>query len=136
MGRASLSGARERQMARWLTWVSDQRLQGWACSQCQWTFPIPSLLSDPEAKSAYDRLASAKFQDHDCVEHGMRAAESDGESFATRARRLVTRGFKPKDAADITLQEITLEHRNEPKVMAQARKDAEDFLRRVKEGTI
>ena len=136
MGRASPIGARERLMARWLTWVSDQRMQGWACSQCQWTFPIPSLLSDPEAKSAYDRLASAKFQDHNCVEHGMRAADSGVESFATRARRLVTRGFKPKDAADITLQEITLEHRNEPQVLAQARKDAEDFLRRVKEGTI
>ena len=136
MGRASPIGARERLMARWLTWVSDQRMQGWACSQCQWTFPIPSLLSDPEAKSAYDRLASAKFQDHNCVEHGMRTADSGVESFATRARRLVTRGFKPKDAADITLQEITLEHRNEPQVLAQARKDAEDFLRRVKEGTI
>jgi hypothetical protein len=124
-------------MARWLTWVSDQRMQGWACSQCQWTFPIPSLLSDPEAKSAYDRLATAKFQEHDCAEHGLRPTADTGvESFATRARKLVTRGFKPKDAADITLQEIMLEHRNEPAVMAQARRDAEDFLRRVKEGTI
>jgi len=122
-------------MARWLTWVSDQRLQGWACSQCQWTFPVPSLLSDPDAKSAYDRLAAAKFQDHDCTDHGLQN-ESVGESFAVRARRLVTRGFKPKDAAEITLQEITLEHRNEPRVLERAKADAEEFLRRVKEGTI
>ncbi len=48
---------------RSLTWVSDKHLTGWACSACEWTFPLPSLLSDPEAKKAYDRLASASFKD-------------------------------------------------------------------------
>jgi hypothetical protein len=103
--------------ARWLTWVSDPRRQGWACSQCEWHFPVPSLLADPDAKSAYDRLAATKFQDHDCAEHGQPAAPTVGASFAHRARNLVLRGFKPKDAADITLQEIMLEHRNDPKMM-------------------
>ncbi len=59
-------------MGRWLTWVSHQRLTGWACSQCGWTFPVPALLTDKDAKSAYDRLASSKFQDHDCAVHGPR----------------------------------------------------------------
>ena len=123
-------------IARWLTWVSDQRRQGWACSQCEWHFPVPSLLSDPDAKSAYDRLAAAKFQDHDCAVHPQSAAPAVNDSFAQRARSLVLRGFKPKDAADITLQEILLEHRNDPKMMVQARADAEDFLRRVRDGLI
>src|SRR5206468_5306871 len=29
-----------RTMARCLSWVSHQRLTGWACSQCGWTFPV------------------------------------------------------------------------------------------------
>ena len=123
-------------MGRWLTWVSDQRLQGWACSQCDWTFPIPSLLTDPEAKSAYDRLASTKFREHDCGAHGQRTITPAHESFAERARKLVVRGFKPKDAAEITVEEILLEHRHEPGAAERARSDAEDFLRRVKAGLI
>jgi hypothetical protein len=123
-------------MGRWLTWVSNQRLTGWACSQCGWNFPIPSLLTDQEAKSAYDRLATSRFQEHDCAAHGQRELIADAESFAARARRLVTRGFKPKDAAQITLQEITFENRNDPAVVRKAQGDAEDFLRRVKEGLI
>jgi hypothetical protein len=123
-------------MGRFLTWVSDRSLQGWACSQCEWNFPIPTLLTDPAAKSAYDRLGSAKFAEHDCVQFGKRTASSDVESFAERARKLVVRGFKPKDAADIALQEILLERRNEPGMAERARADAEDFLRRVKDGLI
>jgi hypothetical protein len=46
------------------------------------------------------------------------------------------RGFKPKDAVEITLQEMMFEHRENPKLMEKARVDAEDFLRRVKEGLI
>jgi len=123
-------------MGRWLTWVSHQRLTGWACSQCGWTFPVPAMLTDQEAKSAYDRLAASKFQDHDCSVHGEPAVLIDSESFAARARKLVTRGFKPKDAAQITLQEITFENRNDPKAASKAQADAEDFLRRVKDGLI
>lgn len=123
-------------MARWITWVSDERLTGWACSQCEWNFPLPSLLTDPQAKSAFDRLASAKFRSHDCAQHGPRAAPMDADSFADRARKLVLRGFKPKDAAEITLQEIVFESRNDPHVVEKAQQDAEDFLRRVKEGLI
>lgn len=123
-------------MARWLTWVSDHQRQGWACSKCAWIFEIPTMLHDTEARSAYDRLASSKFQDHDCRNSHTAPASDYVENFSDRARRLVTRGFKPKDAADITLQEIMLEHRNDPAISERARTDAEDFLRRVKQGLI
>ena len=51
-------------------------------------------------------------------------------------RKLVAQGFKPKDAVEITLQEIMFEHRDEAKIIEKARADAEDFLRRIKEGLI
>src|SRR5207245_9767895 len=54
---------------RSLTWVSDKHLTGWACSACDWTFPLPSLLRGPEAKKGYDRLASPQFQRHDYDRH-------------------------------------------------------------------
>ncbi len=123
-------------MGRWITWVSHQRLTGWACSTCGWTFPVPSLLTDPDAKSAYDRLALSQFQGHDCLAHGQPANIADSESFTARARRLVARGFKPKDAADITLQEIKFENRSDPSAAKKAQQDAEDFLRHVKDGLI
>jgi hypothetical protein len=94
------------------------------------------LLTNPEAKSAYDRLALSQFQSHDCQAHGKPAIVADSESFTERARKLVTRGFKPKDAADITLQEITFENRSDPYAAKKAQQDAEDFLRHVKEGLI
>jgi hypothetical protein len=123
-------------MARWLSWVSDRKLTGWTCSDCGWTFAVPALLTDPEAKGAYDRLATAKFQEHKCAEHGARPNFGGEETFAERARKLIMRGFKPKDAVEIVLQEITLEHRNDEVIMERAKGDAEDFLRRVKSGLI
>ena len=97
---------------------------------------MPAMLTDQEAKSAYDRLAATKFQEHECTAHGEPAVLADSESFAARARKLVTRGFKPKDAAEITLQEIIFENRNDPVAVKKARTEAEDFLRRVKHGII
>jgi hypothetical protein len=122
-------------MGRWLTWVADQQFRGWACSYCEWNSPVPSLLTDPEAKSAYDRLAASKFEQHDCSHFSMRNSNAD-DSFAEKARRLILRGLKPKDAVDITLQEISLEHRNDDARLRQAHADAEDFLRRIKNGSI
>ena len=94
-------------MARALTWVSDQHLTGWTCSRCGWTFPLPSLLKDPEARKAYDRLASAKFQRHDCATHRP-VVPLDLDSFINRTKGLVMRGFTPKDAAEIAAREITM----------------------------
>jgi hypothetical protein len=123
-------------MSRWLTWSTTNHFQGWACSQCEWTFASPVLLTDPEAKSAYDRLAAMKFQEHDCQQHAQKTASTDVDSFAERARRLIGRGFKPKDAVELTLQDIMLEHGSDPKKIEQARIDAEQFLKRVRDGLI
>ena len=118
---------------RSLMWVSDKHLTGWACSKCDWTFPLPSLLSDPEAKKAYDRLASAKFQRHDCATHRT-VASLAAENFINRAKGLVMRGFKPKDAAEIAAWEIMFENDHDPDIARKVQIEAQDFLRRVKEG--
>ncbi len=122
-------------MARALTWVSDQRLTGWTCSRCGWTFPLPSLLKDPEAKKAYDRLASAKFHKHDCATHQSSASFAP-ENFIARAKGLVMRGLKPKDAAEIAAREIMFENDHDPDIARKVQREAQDFLRRVKEGLI
>jgi hypothetical protein len=121
-------------MARWITWIAEQDRRGWACSQCGWEYPLPSLLSDPEAKSAYDRLARAKFDEHECAAHPKMAAPAEEDSFSTRARKLISRGYKPKDAVELVLQEIMLEYRNEPKKVEKARADAQAFLNHLRKG--
>ena len=93
------------------------------------------MLSDAEARTAYDRLAQGKFRDHQCADHLARLG-ADQESFTPRIRKLVAQGFKPKDAVELFMQEVALEYRNQPKVLAQAKADGEDFLRRVKAGLI
>jgi hypothetical protein len=120
-------------MARALTWVSDQRLTGWTCSRCGWTFPLPSLLEDPEAKKAYDRLASAKFHKHDCATHQPTASFAP-ENFVARAKGLVMRGFRPKDAAEIAAREIMFENDHDPDIARKVQIEAQNFLRRLKEG--
>jgi hypothetical protein len=123
-------------MARWLTWIADKNSHGWGCSQCEWIFELPSLLTEPEARQAYDRLAASRFQEHDCSAHAEKMPSSSDPNLTERARKLVMRGFKPKDAVDVSLQEIALEFRSDPKMIERAKKEAEDFLRRVKEGLI
>jgi len=120
--------------ARSMTWVAESDFQGWICSRCDWNYPLPTLLSDAAAKTAYDRLAAGKFRDHACEAHPSRMKSSQPASFTARIRSLVAQGFKPKDAVDILLQEVALEFHSDPKMMAQARADGEDFLRRVREG--
>jgi hypothetical protein len=122
--------------ARELIWTSHHTFQGWTCSQCEWNYPLPTLLNDPEARTAYDRLAAGKFREHKCADHLRRLGGADSESFTSRIRKLVSQGFKPKDAVDLFLQEIALEYRNNPKTLEQAKADGEDFLRRVKAGLI
>ena len=89
-----------------------------------------------EARTAYDRLGKGKFREHKCADHLTRLGVPDQESFTPRIRKLVSQGFKPKDAVELFLQEIALEYRNQPKTLAQAKADGEDFLRRVKAGLI
>ena len=79
---------------------------------------------------------SAKFQKHDCATHRQSAASLDPSSFTARARSLIMRGFKPKDAAEITMQEIIFEFRDDPDIARRVQIEAKDFLQRVKEGLI
>jgi len=122
--------------SRTLIWVNDGSFQGWICSRCEWNSPLPTLLSDPEAKTAYDRLAAGKFRQHLCESHRARLGQPEAGSYIARIRKLVGQGFKPKDAVEILLQEVSLETHGDPKMLQRARADAEDFLRRVREGLL
>ena len=126
----------EAKTARELVWTSNPSFQGWTCSHCAWNSPLPTLLNDPEAKIAFDRLACAKFRVHKCSEHVARLDSAEPNSFTARIRKLVSQGFKPKDAVELFLQEVELEYRDQPKVLIQARAAGEDFLRRVRTGLI
>src|SRR5580693_1255967 len=105
-----------------LIWMESD-LNGWACSNCLWRFPVPTLLSGGEAKGAYDRLAAAKFRQHACeAATSLSAAtpEARGDAntaFAERARILIKRGYKPKVAVELALQETEIEHSNDPRIM-------------------
>jgi hypothetical protein len=122
--------------ARTIAWIDDRSFQGWTCSLCEWNYPLPTLLNDPQAKTAYDRLALGKFRDHACENYPRRLGSSDSHSFTARIRSLVKQGFKPTDAVELFLQEISLEYRGQTKVLEQARAEGEDFIRRVRAGLI
>jgi hypothetical protein len=116
--------------------------KGWACSNCRWRFPVPTLLSGEEAMAAYDRLAAVKFREHKCeAEGGFSDAKEvtkrdAGTLFAERARVLIKRRYKPKVAVELVLHEMAIEQGNNPRTMEKARADAEDFLLRVRKGLI
>jgi len=128
-------------MARSLIWIEGEA-KGWACSDCQWRFPVPTLLGGEEAKGAYDRLAASKFREHKCwAGPGPFAAEQAtkldaGAPFVARARMFIKRGYTPKVAVELVLIEIETEHPNNPRMMEKARADAEDFLLKVRKGLI
>ena len=46
------------------------------------------------------------------------------------------RGYKPKDAVALVLDEVALECHNDAKVIAQAKADGENFLLKIREGRI
>jgi hypothetical protein len=128
-------------MERSLIWIEGDA-KGWACSQCQWRYPLPTLLTGEEAREAYDRLATAKFRAHQCqLTSSFSAPKPEikqyaDTAFAERARTLIKRGFTPKVAVDLVLHETEIEHRNDPRIMEKARADAEDFLSRARRGLI
>ena len=126
-------------MVRFLIWIEGDE-NGWACSNCRWRFPVPTLLSGEEAKAAYDRLASVKFREHKCeTETSLSAAKQETRreadtAFAERARLLIKRGYKPKVAVELVLHEMEFEHGNNPRMIEKARAEAEDFLLRIRKG--
>ena len=89
---------------RTIIWVAEHGFQGWTCSQCEWNYPLPTLLNDAEAKSAYDRLALGKFREHACEGHAPRLGAVDSQSFTARIRKLVKQGFvKPEEMVVLVL---------------------------------
>jgi hypothetical protein len=127
-------------MERSLIWIEGAE-DGWSCSNCSWKYPVPTLLSGEEAMGAYDRLAAAKFRDHKCETHTTPAVrqlpKQDAETgFADRARALIKRGYRPKVAVELALQEIEMEFGHKPSAMEKAQADAEEFLRKVSKGLI
>jgi hypothetical protein len=129
-------------MLRWLIWIEGDE-SGWACSNCKWRFPVPTLLSGEEATVAYDRLAAGKFREHKCeAETRLSPAKQETKpsasatAFAERARVLIRKGYTPKVAVELVLQETEVEHGNDPRIMERARADAEDFLERARKGLI
>ena len=124
-----------------LIWIEGDA-EGWACSNCRWKFPIPMLLAGDEAKADYDRLAAVKFREHKCEQvAGSSVVNQEinqyaDTAFAERARVLIKRGFTPKVAVELVLHETEIEHRNNAQIMEKARADAEDFLRRARQGLI
>jgi hypothetical protein len=128
-------------MERSLIWIEGDAY-GWACSNCRWRFLVPTLLSGEEALGAYHRLAAVKFREHECEpETSLSAAKQEikrdtDTTFAERAGMLITRGYKPKDAVELVLQETATAHSNDPRIMNKAHADAEDFLLRVRRGLI
>jgi len=115
---------------------------GWACTNCGWTFPVPTLLSGDEAMAAYDRLAATKFREHKCEVHaGVSAPQEPAKPVADtpvaeRARVLIKRGYKPKVAVELVLYEMEIEHGRDRTYMEKTRADADDFLLRVRKGLI
>jgi hypothetical protein len=92
--------------------------------------------------AAYDRLAAVKFREHKCEldsapplpkEPAKRETDS---GFADRARMLIKRGYKPKVAVELALDEMEIEHGRDRAFMEKVRADAEDFLRKVGKGLI
>ena len=130
--------ARCANMARSLIWMQSDADVGWACSSCQWRFPVPTLLGDKEARDAYDRLAASKFRDHECTTHSNPVAppKNTGPTLEERARMLIRTGYRPKVAVELVLEEIALEHRNDARIMEKARREAEDFLLKIRKGLI
>lgn len=122
--------------SRELLWTSHRTFQGWTCSQCEWNYPVPELLTDADAKTAFDRLAAAKFKEHQCSGHVARIRPADDDGFSSKIRKLILQGFKPKDAVELMLQEVALEYRGQAKVLEQAKAEGEDFLRRMRAGVI
>ncbi len=128
-------------MERSLVWMGED-VKGWACSNCQWKFPVPTLLSEGEAKDAYDRLAAARFREHRCEAEAssfaavQETAPDAGVSFAERAKIIIKRGYTPKVAVDLVLHEMEFELGVDSRKMDKAHADAEDFLEKVRKGLI
>ena len=124
-----------------LIWIEGQE-SGWACSNCAWKCPVPAQPGGEEAKRAFHGIAAARFSEHICG--GVAgpsplppsAQSQTDHALVGRARMLIMRGYKPQDAVELVLRETELENSNDPRVLAEIRAQADDFLLRVRQGLI
>jgi len=123
------------------------------CLGTQYGFQFTALSADQRADiratakdrsevGGYERLAGAKVREHEC-EDETRFSTPEQEAkwnadiaFADRARMLIKRGYTPKVAVELVLHEVEIEHGNNPKIMDEARTNAEDFLLKARRGLI
>jgi hypothetical protein len=83
-----------------------------------------------------------KCREHECEPETSPSAAKQGikretgTTLAERAGMLIMRGYKPKDAVELVLREMVIEHGNDPRIMEKAHADAEGFLLRVRRGLI
>lgn len=89
-----------------------------------------------------EQLAGATAREpHSASKTGLATPEQDTSrntdtTFAERARVLIKRGYTPKVAVELVLHEIEQEHGTYSNMVNQARADAEDFLKKVRQGVI
>jgi len=90
----------------------------------------------------YDRSTDAKFPEHQRETETRPSTKEQetqrdfGTHFSDRARKLLKQGYTPKVAVELVLHEMEFEQGNNSSAMEKARADAEDFLRRVRQGLI
>jgi hypothetical protein len=117
-------------MERSLIWIQGDA-NGW-----------PARITGKEARGAYDRLAAAKFREHKReAEPSVSATKQEikrntDTTFEERVRVLIKRGYRPRVAVDLLLQEVAIAHGNDPRCMEMAHADAEDFFLRIRKGLI
>ena len=99
-------------------------------------------IRDHPETGAYDRATKAKFGEHQRQAETRLSAQEQATqraadtAFADRARMLIKRGYAPKVAVELVLHEMEFEQGNNSSAMEKARADAEDFLRRTRQGLI
>lgn len=123
-----------------MIWL-DGAPPGWACDRCNWRFPAPFSLDDDEAKGAYKRFATVNFRSHKCqAETDIAKSRAPGfnqeNDFAGRARMLIMRGYKPKDAVEAVMRELTAECNNDGQALKKLRAEAEQFMLKIQQGRL
>jgi len=103
---------------------------------------IRFAVRDHPVIGAHDRPGDAKVHEHQRDEETRLSAQEQATqrtpdtAFADRARMLIKRGYTPKVAVELVLHEMEFEQGNSSSAMEKARADADDFLRRARQGHI
>jgi hypothetical protein len=129
------------EMERSLIWIEGDA-NGWACSNCGWKFPRPNTAYCRGSEGCLRPPSRCEVCEHKCeAEPSVSATKREikrnaDTTFEERVRVLIKRGYRPKVAVELVLQEVEITHGNDPRFMERARADAEDFFLRVRKGLI